>query len=90
MNLLLTIPCAPTLFCCFFDVSDVPLAPQAVARLARRDDGARVLGERPGVRDRAAAGADLDAAFATVAAQFVMPKVKSADAAASGGGARGV
>ena len=36
------------------------------------------------------AGADLDAAFATVAAQFVMPKVKSADAAASGGGARGV
>ena len=36
------------------------------------------------------AGADLDAAFAAVAAQFVMPKVKSADAAASGGGARGV
>jgi len=36
------------------------------------------------------AGAGLDAAFAKVAAQFVMPKVKSADAAASGGGARGV
>ena len=33
---------------------------------------------------------ELDAAFAAVAAQFVMPKVKSADAAASGGGARGV
>ena len=36
------------------------------------------------------AGSDLDAAFAKVAAQFVMPKVKSADAAASRGGARGV
>ena len=36
------------------------------------------------------AGGGLDAAFAAVAAQFVMPKVKSADAAASGGGARGV
>lgn len=36
------------------------------------------------------AGAALDAAFAAVAAQFVMPKVKSADAAASGGGVRGV
>ena len=36
------------------------------------------------------AGAALDAAFAKVAAQFVMPKVKSADAAAAGGGTRGV
>ena len=36
------------------------------------------------------AGEGLDAAFAEVAAQFVMPKVKSADAASSGGGARGV
>ena len=36
------------------------------------------------------AGAGLDEAFAAVAAQFAMPKVKSADAAASGGGARGV
>ena len=36
------------------------------------------------------AGGGLDEAFAAVAAQFVMPKVKSADAAASGGGARGV
>ena len=36
------------------------------------------------------AGGGLDAAFAAVAAQFVMPKVKSADAAASGGGVRGV
>jgi hypothetical protein len=36
------------------------------------------------------AGAGLDAAFAQVAAQFAMPTVKSADAAAAGGGARGV
>merc|ERR1719473_96966 len=36
------------------------------------------------------AGAALDAAFATVAANFVMPKVKSANSAASGGGARGM
>jgi len=36
------------------------------------------------------AGAGLDEAFARVAAQFVLPTVKSADAAASGGGARGV
>ena len=36
------------------------------------------------------AGGGLDAAFAAVAAQFVMPKVKSADAATSGGGVRGV
>merc|ERR550514_481493 len=36
------------------------------------------------------AGAALDEAFAKVAAQFVMPKVKSADAAAAGGGTRGV
>ena len=36
------------------------------------------------------AGGGLDAAFAAVAAQFVMPKVKSADAASSGGGVRGV
>lgn len=36
------------------------------------------------------ADGDLDAAFAAVAAQFAMPTVKSADAAASGGGARGV
>lgn len=36
------------------------------------------------------AAAGLDAAFETVAAQFVMPQVKSADAAAAGGGARGV
>ena len=36
------------------------------------------------------AGAGLDEAFAKVAAQFVMPKVKSADAAAAGGGTRGV
>ena len=35
------------------------------------------------------AGAGLDDAFAAVAAQFVMPKVKSADAAAAGGGALG-
>jgi Mg-chelatase subunit ChlD len=36
------------------------------------------------------AGAGLDEAFAKVAAQFAMPKVKSADAAAAGGGTRGV
>ena len=36
------------------------------------------------------AGAALDDAFSKVAAQFVMPKVKSADAAAAGGGTRGV
>ena len=36
------------------------------------------------------AGAGLDAAFAAVASQFVMPTVKSADAASSGGGVRGV
>ena len=35
------------------------------------------------------AGSGLDDAFAAVAAQFVMPKVKSADAAAAGGGALG-
>ena len=36
------------------------------------------------------AGAGLDEAFAAVASQFVMPTVKSADAASSGGAARGV
>ena len=36
------------------------------------------------------AGAGLDKAFAAVAANFVMPTVKSADAASSGGGVRGV
>ena len=36
------------------------------------------------------AGKALDEAFAKVAAQFVMPKVKSADAAAAGGGVRGM
>ena len=36
------------------------------------------------------AAAGLDAAFELVVAQFVMPQVKSADAAAAGGGARGV
>ena len=36
------------------------------------------------------AGAGLDRAFAAVASQFVMPTVKSADAASSGGGVRGV
>jgi hypothetical protein len=36
------------------------------------------------------AGAGLDKAFAKVASQFVMPTVKSADAASSGGGVRGV
>ena len=36
------------------------------------------------------AGSALDEAFAAVAAQFVMPTVKSADAAAAGGGARGM
>ena len=36
------------------------------------------------------AGKALDEAFAKVASQFVMPKVKSADAAAAGGGTRGV
>ena len=36
------------------------------------------------------AGTGLDEAFAAVASQFVMPKVKSAVAASSGGGMRGV
>ena len=36
------------------------------------------------------AGAGLDEAFAAVASQFVMPTVKSADAASSGGAARGM
>ena len=34
MNLLLTIPCAPTLFCRFFDVSVVPLAPPSTSSAA--------------------------------------------------------